>query len=40
VQFQFNYEPIHTGNLAVEALTSGENKNIIISVIREYLELK
>jgi hypothetical protein len=40
VQFIFNYELIHTGDIPVEALTSEQNKNIIISVIREYLELK
>ena len=40
VQFQFNYELIHTGDIDIEELTLSENKNIIISVIREYLELK
>ena len=40
VRFEFNYDLIHTDDIPVEILTSDANKNIIISVIREYLELK
>jgi hypothetical protein len=40
VRIEFNYDLIHTGDIAVEELTSEENKAIIIAIIKEYLEIE
>jgi hypothetical protein len=40
VRLEFNYDLIHTGDIAVEELTSEENKTIIVAVIKEYLEIE
>jgi len=40
VRLEFNYDLIHTGDIAVEELTSEESKTIIVAVIKEYLEIE